>query len=143
LIVEKISLDLNIALKEGDKEKVSVLRMVKSDLKNEEINKKHPLSDEEAYMVLEKLLRQRRDAFLLYEKANRLELIAKEKKEMVIINSYLPKKMSEEEIRCEVIFAMKNINDKDFGKVMGMTMSKLKGRADGSLVSRIVREELK
>lgn len=143
MIVEKISLDLNIALKEGDKEKVSVLRMVKSDLKNEEINKKHPLSDEEAYMVLEKLLRQRRDAFLLYEKANRLELIAKEKKEMVIINSYLPKKMSEEEIRCEVIFAMKNINDKDFGKVMGMTMSKLKGRADGSLVSRIVREELK
>lgn len=143
MITEKISLDLNTSLKAGDKEKVSVLRMVKAALKNEEINKRHPLSDEEAYTILEKLLKQRRDAFLLYEKGNRPELASKEKNEMTIIEAYLPKKMSEEEIKKEIINIIKKEEDKDFGKVMGKVMSQLKGKADGSIISKIVKEELR
>jgi uncharacterized protein len=143
LITEKISVDLNKALKAGDKERVSVLRMAKAGLKNEEINKRHPLSFEEEVSVLEKLLKQRRDAFLLYEKGNRPDLASKEEFEISVIEPYLPAKMSDQEIRVMVKEIINTSQQEDFGKIMGRVMAELKGKADGALISKIVKEECK
>ncbi|WP_456342447.1 GatB/YqeY domain-containing protein [Thermovibrio sp.] len=142
---ERLKEDMKAALKAKDKEKLSVIRMLQALIKNAEIDKRGELTDEEIVSLLMKYAKQRRESIELYEKGGRQDLVEKEKRELQIVESYLPKQMSEEEIRelvKKVIEEVGATSPKDMGKVMQAVMPKVKGRADGSLVNKIVRELL-
>ncbi len=142
---ERLKEDMKAALKAKDKEKLSVIRMLQALIKNAEIDKRGELTDEEIISLLQKYAKQRRESIEMYEKGGRQDLVEKEKRELEIVESYLPKQMSEEEIRelvAEVIKEVGASSPKDLGKVMQAVMPKVKGRADGSLVNRVVRELL-
>lgn len=133
------------AMKTHKEAELSLLRMLKSSIKNAEIAKGHELSDEEVISVLEKEAKQRRDSIAQYEAGNRTDLADVEKHELELIEKYLPQKLGEEQIRelvKQVISEVKPTGSADFGKVMGAVMAKLKGQADGASVQKIVREEL-
>ena len=142
---ERLKEDMKAALKAKDKEKLSVIRMLQALIKNAEIDKRGELTDEEIVSLLMKYAKQRRESIELYEKGGRQDLVEKERRELQIVESYLPKQMSEEEIRelvKKVIEEVGATSPKDMGKVMQAVMPKVKGRADGSVVNKIVRELL-
>jgi len=143
---EKIQADMYTAMKSGEKEKVNTLRNVLSKLKDRQIEKRKALSNEEEIKILQTLVKQRKESIDLYEKGGRSELVAIEKKEMDIINSYLPKMMSEDAIKDIV----KNVIDSsgansvsDMGKVMPEVMKQGKGLIDGKTAQKFVSEMLK
>lgn len=123
-----------------DDQIVSLLRMIKSSIKNSEISKGHELEDGEVLSVLEKEAKQRKDSISQFEAGGRDDLAEKEKSELKIIEDYLPEKMSEEDIKKIVVLKVKELEGQDFGRVMGACMSEFKGKADGTLVQKIVRE---
>ena len=157
---EKIQSDIKEAMKTRENEKVGVLRMLQSEIKNAEIAKrtklsksngaddieqKSQLSDEEIIEVISRETKKRKDAIELYEKGGRKELAEKEKKEAEILSAYMPEQMSEEEIKKLVETTIKETgasNIKEMGKVMGALKLEIKGKADGAMVSRIVKELL-
>ncbi len=145
---EKIPEDLKNALRNKYQLELSVLRMLQSAIRNKEIEIKRGkefLTDEEVIEVVAGEVKRRKEAVSEYTKANRHELADKEKAEVDILMRYMPKQMEEEEIRLEtrnVIDEINAVSVKDMGKVMKSIMPRLKGRAEGSLVSRVVREEL-
>jgi uncharacterized protein len=145
---EKIPEDLKNALRNRSELELSVLRMLQAAIRNKEIELKKGkefLTDEEVIEVVSGEVKRRKEAVSEYTKANRQELADKEKAEVDILMRYMPKQMEEEEIRLEtrnVIDEVSALSVKDMGKVMKSIMPRLKGRAEGSLVSRIVREEL-
>ncbi|HBG81447.1 TPA: aspartyl-tRNA amidotransferase [candidate division CPR2 bacterium] len=141
MLVDKINIELKEALKNRREKELSVLRLIKSALKNEEISKKHPLSEEEAIYILDRQAKQREDAILAYEKAGRTDLAEKEQQELLIISKYRPKKMGEDEVIAEVKKVLEGLGASDFGQAMKQVMSELKGKADGRLVSEIVKAE--
>ena len=137
--------DMKEAMKSKDKVKLSTIRMINSLIKNAEIEKRGELTDDEIIQLLMKYAKQRKEAIEMYEKGGRQDLVEKEKAELAVVESYLPKQMSEEEIRelvKEAIEATGASSPKDIGKVMQHVMPKVKGRADGSVVNKIVREML-
>ena len=129
-------------------EKTSTLRMIISALGYYEIEKGgagYVATEEDVETVLQKQAKQRRDSIEQFKAGGRDELAAKETNELHLIQSYLPKQMSEEEVSRLVDEAIKQTdatNAADMGKVMGALMPKVKGKADGSLVSRVVKEKL-
>ena len=145
---EKIPEDLKNALRKKNELELSVLRMLQAAIRNKEIELKKGkefLTDEEVIEVISGEVKRRKEAVSEYTKANRQEMVDKEKAEADILMRYMPKQMEEEEIRLEtrnVIDEVNALSVKDIGKVMKSIMPRLKGRAEGSLVSRIVREEL-
>mgnify|MGYP001275064058 FL=1 len=143
---EKIKADMYTAMKSGDKEKANTLRNVISKLKDKQIEKREALSVEEEIKILQILVKQRKESIELYEKGGRSELVAIEKQERDIINSYLPKMMSEDAIKDIV----KNVIDStgastmsDMGKVMPEVMRQGKGLIDGKTAQKLVSEMLK
>lgn len=145
LLAEILSDDLRKALKTAQKGTLSVIRMIKAAVKNKEIEKGAALSDEEIHGVLMTLARQRKDSIEQFSKGNRQDLVAKETDELSIIQSYLPKQISKEEVAEIIKDAVTESNadgPKDIGKVMKAVMAKVKGRADGRLVSALVKETL-
>jgi len=128
--------------------KTSVLRMVISGITYYEIQKGgagYEATDEDVLSVIQKEAKQRRDSIEEFKKANRLELAEKENKELEMLQVYLPQQMTEEEIKKFVIEVIKETNAKgmqDIGRVMGALMPKVKGKADGGLVSKVVKELL-
>lgn len=138
--------DLKSAMKRGDAARVSVLRMALAALHNKEIEKRvEKLSDDEELQVLATEARKRKEAIEGYERGGRAELAEKERGELAVLKSYLPQEASEEEIRRAVKEAITKtgaVSPKDMGKVMGAAMASLKGRADGAMVQRTVKEEL-
>ena len=143
---EKVQADMYTAMKSGDKEKANTLRNVLSKLKDKQIEKREALSAEEEIKILQTLVKQRKESIELYEKGGRGELVAVEKQEMDIINSYLPKMMSEDAIKDIV----KNVIDStgastmsDMGKVMPEVMRQGKGLIDGKTAQKLVSEMLK
>ena len=143
---EKIQEDMYTAMKSGEKNKANTLRNVISKLKDKQIEKREPLSDEEEIKILQTLVKQRKESIDLYEKGGRSELVTIEKQEMDIINSYLPKMMSEDTIKVIV----KNVIDStgatsmsDMGKVMPEVMRQGKGLIDGKTAQKFVSEMLK
>ena len=142
-ITEKIDTDLKTALKEKSELKLSVLRMLKTALKNAEIAAKGTLSDDDAMRVLNTQAKQRKDAIEQFTKGDRGDLADKEKAELEIIEAYLPEKMGEEEIR-KIVQAKITAagDDLNFGKVMGMVMKEVGQGADGQLVRQVLNEEL-
>lgn len=142
---EILSDDLKNALKTGQKDTLSVIRMIKAAVKNKEIEKGAALSDEEIHGVLMTLARQRKDSIEQFSKGNRQDLVEKEAGELSIVQSYLPEQLTEEEVEEIIKNAVTESNAngaKDMGKVMKAVMVKVKGRADGRLVSALVKEML-
>ncbi|MGN7468604.1 GatB/YqeY domain-containing protein [Brevibacillus sp. SAFN-007a] len=144
-VMERLDQDMKQAMKDKAALKLSVIRMVKAALKNEEINKGRTLSEDEVLTILTRELKQRRESLQEFEKAGREELALKSREEIDVLSAYLPAQLSEDEIRDivrEAIAATNAASKKEMGKVMGAIMPKVKGRADGTLVQKIVSEEL-
>lgn len=130
------------ALKNQNTEVLSLFRMLKSAIKNAEIEKRAELEDADVIRVLEREAKQRRDSIEQYRAGNREDLANHEQSELEIIEEFLPQKMTEEEIRAEVKDIISKNPDQDFGRIMGAVMFRLSGKADGSLVQKIVRSEM-
>ncbi|MBD3282415.1 MAG: GatB/YqeY domain-containing protein [Candidatus Portnoybacteria bacterium] len=143
---EKISSDVKEAMKKKDELTLTTLRGVLSSIKNKEIDKKEELNEEEALEVLMSEAKKRKDSIQEFKKGNRPDLVEKEEKELEILKEYLPEQLSEEQIKEEAKKTIEEVNavgPQDTGKVMGALMPKLKGKADGNLVSKTVQDLLK
>ena len=144
-MIDKIKSDLVSAMKEQDKFKVSVLRMLKSAIKDEEINKKTELTDDEVLNVIKRQVKVRTSSLEEYKKYNRLDLVNDLTKEIDILKSYLPKELSVDEINKiidEQFNLLKPTSIKDMGKVIKSISSIVGTRADMGEVSKIVKEKL-
>lgn len=146
---EKINNDIKEALKQKDAFRLSVLRLLNSSIRNKEIEKlkkEECLSDDEIISVITNEVKKRRDSIDMYTNADRQELAEKEGNELKILMEYLPQQFTEDEIKNIIKSAINKINasgEKDFGLVMKEVSPKTKGRADGSLVAKLVKELLK
>jgi len=142
---EKLDQDYISAYKSHETMKVSVLRMVKSSIKNAEIDLGHPLSDAEVVKLLRKEKKQREEAINEYEKGNREDLISDSREEIEIIETYLPAQIDASIIQKTVDETIGELNAsgaKDIGRVIGIVMKKLGANADGSAVASIVKNSL-
>jgi len=136
---------LNAAVFNREKEKRYKLSKEKPDFKEKELEKESQLTDEEISQVVSSEVKKRKEAIEEFGKGKRSDLVEKEKREMEILKKYLPEQLSEEEIKKLIKEAIKKTgasSQKDMGKVMAALMPKLRGRAEGGLVSKIVREVL-
>jgi uncharacterized protein YqeY len=151
-IGEKVQADIVVAMKAKEEHKLTTLRMVKSALKNKEIDKREKLSDAEESQILTTLIKQRKESVESFTKGGRLELAAKEQAEIAMIEGYLPRAAGEDVIRGVVAGAIdsmttdgKRPGPKDMGAVMKVVQQRILAdrlRADGKLVSEIVKSEL-
>lgn len=144
-LLERLNTDIKQAMKDKDKEKLSVLRMVKSSIQNESIKHGRDLSEEEELTVLSRELKQRKDSLQEFDKAGREDLVHKLQGEIAIVEHYMPEQLSEEELSVIVQQTIAEVNASskaDMGKVMGALMPKVKGKADGSLVNKLVQQHL-
>ena len=142
---EKITKDLLDAMKSKDAFRLSVLRMLKSALKNEEINKKSPLTDDEVLAVIKKQVKTRKDSMNEYISYNRLDLAETLKGEIEILNTYLPEELSEEELNKIIDDTITELNVdsiKSMGLVIKTISSKYAARCDMGKVSTLVKEKL-
>lgn len=139
-----IEKDLKEAMTQKKEIEVSVLRLIKSAIHNQMIaDKKKELSDEEVMAVITNQAKRRKESIEAFTKGDREELAAKERAELQIIQKYLPEQLSDEEIKKVVQDIIGQAGDNpNFGAVMGQTMAKLKGQADGNVVTKIVKAEL-
>ena len=149
-IVDKINKSLTDALKNKDQDRTLTLRSIISQKKQKEIEKrtqdKKNITDEDMILILNKMVKQRRESIELYKQGGRQDLADKETKELKIIQEYLPEQLSEEEIKkiCEqAINNLKASSLKDMGKVMGIIKSKYKGSVDLSIAGKILKDKLK
>src|SRR5262245_59155271 len=144
--LDRVNEDLKAAMKSKDSERLSTLRMVKTALKNREIDKMDALTDEEAIKALQSLVKQRRDSIEQYQKAGRTELAEKEAAEIIVIEEYLPSALDEAAITKiveETISETGAGSAKEMGMVMKAVMAKLAGQTvDGKVVNQIVRAKL-
>lgn len=151
-LTARIDRDIIAAMKSRDGERTTALRMVKTALRNKEIEKRQPLTETEAQQILTTLIKQRRDSAEQFTKGNRPELAAKENAEIVLIEGYMPKAAGEEEIRhyvqqtiAELAASGTKPGPKDMGSVMKAVQGRIQSagiRADGRTVSEIVKAEL-
>ncbi|GLH64907.1 MULTISPECIES: GatB/YqeY domain-containing protein [Bacillaceae] len=145
-LLNRLNDDMKQAMKNKEKDKLSVLRMLKAALQNEAIKLgKSELSEDEELTVLSRELKQRKDSLQEFENAGRADLVEKTKAEIEIVQLYMPKPLTEEElleIVKQTIAEVGASSKADMGKVMGAIMPKVKGKADGSLVNRLVQQQL-
>ena len=137
--------DLKQAMKAQDKLKLAVIRMVKGAMQMEELNKKRELNDDEVIAVISKQIKTRKESIVEFEKANRNDLIEQTTKEIEILNEYMPEQMSEEELNkiIDEVFASVNpTSSSDMGKIMREITPLVKGKADMSLVSKLIKDKL-
>jgi uncharacterized protein len=142
---EKLTADLKAAMKEKNKLKKDVIIMIRSDIKQWEVDKRQDVSDEEIIQIISKQVKQRKDSIEDFEKSGREDLVEQNRKEIEILHTYLPTQLTEAEVRGivkEAIVKVQPESKSDMGKIMGMVMPQVKGRADGKLVNKIVNEEL-
>ena len=142
---ERILSDLVSAMKNKDKEVLSVLRMVKGAIQLEEINKKQELNDDDIIAVLSKQIKTRKESIVEFEKAGREDLITQTQSEIDILSKYMPEQLSEEEVLKVIDEAFNTVKPEkpsDMGKLMGFVTPKLKGKADMGFVSKTIKEKL-
>ena len=142
---EKINKDLVLSMKEQDKFKLSVLRMLKSAIKTEEINKKDALTDDEVLNVIKKQVKVRNASLEEYKEYNRLDLAESLEKEIEILKSYLPEELSIDELNKiinEKFIELNPTSIKDMGRVIKEVSSIVGARADMSIVSKIIKDKL-
>ena len=139
---DQLTEDMKTAMKAKDQVTLSTIRMVTSAVKNKEIELIRKLSEEETAEVIAKAIKQRRDSIEQYRKGAREDLAAKEESEIAVLERYLPKQLTEAEVTAlarEAIAAVGATSAKEMGKVMGQLMPKVKGKADGGVVNRVVK----
>jgi uncharacterized protein YqeY len=144
-LAEKIATDLNTALKSGDKVRVVILRMIKSTIKNREIEKGEALGNDEIEGVFRTFVKRAKESIEQFSKAERTDLVEKEKAELAIIQAYLPSQLSEDETREIIRNAIAETGaagPQDMGKVMKTVMAKGKGQIDGKLANTLLKELL-
>ncbi|MBU6079705.1 MULTISPECIES: GatB/YqeY domain-containing protein [Allobacillus] len=144
-MLEQLNADMKTAMKNREKEKLTVIRMVKSSLQNEAIKKQADLTEEEELQVLSREVKQRNDSLHEFRKANREDLAEQVENELAIIQAYMPEQLSDEELEKiiqETIDEQQATSKKDMGKVMSAVMPKVKGKADGSKVNQFVMKHL-
>lgn len=142
---EKILNDLKEAMKAQDKERLTVIRMVKGAIQMEELNVKHELTDDEVISIVAKQIKTRKESIVEFEKGNRTDLIKKTESEIKILEDYMPEQLSMEEVNeiiDKVFDEVKPESVKDMGKLMGKLTPLLKGKTDMGLVSSIIKEKL-
>ncbi len=144
-ILDQLNQDMKEAMKAKDKERLQTIRMLKSALQNEQLSKQAELTEDEEITVLSREKKQRNDSLEEFKSADREDLVSKTERELDIVNQYLPAQLSDEEVTEIVQQTVRETNAssmQDMGKVMGAVMPKVKGKADGGLVNRIVKNEL-
>jgi uncharacterized protein YqeY len=144
-IKDMLNRDMKAALKAGEKDRLSVIRMAKSAILYAEKEKLHELDDEEVIEVLFKETKKRKNDMEEYERLGKMETVESLKQEVAILSSYLPQQLTDEEVEelvRQTIFEIGANSIKEMGKVMGAVMPKVKGRADGGVVSKLVKKLL-
>ncbi|MDY0408481.1 GatB/YqeY domain-containing protein [Virgibacillus soli] len=145
-LLANLNQDMKQAMKNKDKQRLDVIRMVKASLQNESIKHgKHDLSEDEELIILSREMKQRKDSLQEFKAAGRDDLVAKTNIEINILKEYMPKQLSNDELATivqETIDEVQASSKKDMGKVMSAIMPKVKGKADGSLVNKLVLKYL-
>lgn len=144
-LTERLNSDLKEAMKAKDKKRLSVIRMLKGALQKKELDNGGELSEADALAVVAKERKQRLDSIEEFISAGRDDLADEARREIEVVEAYLPEQLSEEEIATKVQEIIEELNAdsmKDFGKVMGKAAAATKGRADGSVVQKVVKQQL-
>lgn len=143
---EKLTEDMKQAMKDKNREKLSVIRMVRASLQNEAIKLGvDTLSEEDELTILSRELKQRNDSAIEFEKADRLDLVKNLDSEIKILEKYMPKQFTDDELNMLIDQTIAEVNatsKRDFGKLMGVLMPKVKGKADGSKIQKLVKSKL-
>ncbi len=144
-LLDQLNNDMKTAMKAKDKATLSVVRMLKAAVTNEQINLGHDLTADEEATVLSREYKQRKESLAEFENAGREDLIEQAKHELSVVEKYLPEQLSEAEVKAIVDKAIQQTGAesmKDMGKVMGVVMPQVKGKADGKLVNETVKAAL-
>jgi len=142
---ERLNEDMKQFMKSGNKFSLSVVRMLRSAVKNVEIDQRKTLGDDEVLDILNREMKQRRDARLEFDKAGRQDLVTQIDAEIAVIQTYMPQPLTEDELQtivAQTIQEMKASSKSDMGKVMSALMPKVKGRADGKKLNETVMRKL-
>lgn len=142
---EKLDQDLKKALKDRDAVRTSVIRLLKTAIKNREVEKRGELSEEEILQAVNSQAKSRKESITEFKKAGRDDLVKKEEQELSILNEYLPEQLTPEELEKIIDTALREAEaegPKDMGNVMKILMPKVTGRADGKTVSQMVKDKL-
>lgn len=142
---QRITEDMKSAMRAKDKESLGVIRLILADIKRKEVDERIELSDEMVLVILDKMVKQRRDSIKQYEDADRPELAAQESFEIGVIQTYLPEQLTEAEVNDLIKAAIADTGAesmKDMGKVMGQLKPQLQGRADMGAVSKLIKAAL-
>lgn len=142
---ERITKDMQSALKHRNKIALDTLRTLIAELKDERIKQMRELEDDDVLTILNRAVKKRKEAIELYKQGNRPDLVEKEEQELGIIQNYLPEQLSEEEIVSVLNHILVQVGaetERDIGKVMGPAMKELKGKADGKVVKELVQKML-
>ncbi|MGO3732907.1 MAG: GatB/YqeY domain-containing protein [Vagococcus sp.] len=135
--------DIKVAMKNKDKDVLSVLRMMKASIQNEEIKKGDALTPEDELTLLSREMKQRKESLLEFGNADRNDLVEKIQAEIKVVSRYMPEQLSDDELKRIIRDAIQSTSAssmKDFGKVMGVVMPQTKGKADGQKVNAFVKE---
>tara|TARA_Y100000739_G_scaffold67675_1_gene56678 strand:+ start:223 stop:669 length:447 start_codon:yes stop_codon:yes gene_type:complete len=137
--------DMKLALKAQDKSALKAIRMILGAIKQKEIDERIDLNDNQVMIVIQKMVKQRKDSISQFSDAGRTDLVEVEEAELSIINNYMPKQLNEEEIEVAVVKAIRDSGAdsmKDMGKLMGILKVQLDGKADMGQVSQIIKSKL-
>lgn len=144
-ILDQLNENMKTAMRAKDRESLATIRMIKAAIQNEQINKGSELNEEEEIAIVSREKKQRLESLNEFEKADRLDLVAKLEQELEIVDQYLPEQLTEDEVREIVNETIEEVGAEsmqDMGKVMSTIMPKVAGRADGGTINKLVREEL-
>lgn len=143
MIKNEIQQSINNALKAGNKIELQALRFVMSQIKYEEINKQKELIDEEVVSLMQKEVKKRKEAIEMFKKGNRIDLVSDEEAQIKVIQNYLPQQLTEEELGKIVDEILKaSPDEKNMGKIIGMVLRNAKGRTEGSVIAKLVKQKL-
>jgi uncharacterized protein YqeY len=142
---ERITEDMKTAMRSGEKDRLAVIRLLQAAIKQREVDERITLDDAQVMAVLEKMIKQRRESIVAFEKGGRADLVAKETNEIAVLQPYLPAQLSDAELDAlvaEAIAATGAASIKDMGKVMGVVKSKAAGKADMGAVGARIKAKL-
>ena len=142
---ERISEDMKTAMRSGEKDRLAVIRLLQAAIKQREVDERITLDDAQVTSVLEKMIKQRKESVVAFEKGGRADLVAKENAEIGVLQPYLPAQLSDVELDAliaEAITSTGAASIKDMGKVMGVVKSKAAGRADMAAVGARIKQKL-
>lgn len=145
MLRDRLTEEMKGAMKARDDIRLSVIRLIRSSVKNREIESRHELADGEIIEVISTLVKQRRESIRMFGEAGRADLVEKEEKELAVLLTFLPQQLTREEVESLVAKVVADCGaqgPKDMGKVMKAIMPHVAGRADGSIVSAVVKEKL-